>query len=86
MDNEQTLQRLKTLEREIQNAQVEVGVRQQQLAELKPKRKALEDECERDFGCGIAELDGLIGRLETELADRVAQIETDLAFAKGEAS
>ena len=35
------LQRLKTLEKEIQSAEVEVGVRKKQLSELKPKREAM---------------------------------------------
>ena len=75
------LQRLKTLEKEIQSAEVEVGVRKKQLSELKPKRQAMEDECFKEFGCKISELDALLIHEESILESEVVALEASLASA-----
>lgn len=75
------IQRLKALEKEIRNSEVEVGIRQKQLSELKPKRQAIEAECLKDFGCPITELEALLARDEVILEAETLALEIALAAA-----
>ena len=81
MGTQSLLQRLKALEKEIQNSEVEAAVRKKQLSELKPKREAIEEECLKEFGCQISELGDLLAQKEAVLESQVVALELSLTTA-----
>ena len=77
-------QRLKALEKAIQEATVEVQVREKRLEELRPKRAALEASCRETFKCSIKQLQIKLDQDELALAELLTQMEVDLTTAQGE--
>lgn len=75
-------QRLKSLEKEIVSAETEVTIRQRQLKELAPQRKALEEECRENFGCEIGNLSEALAEDEAEMETLVSELEKELEEAK----
>ncbi len=62
---------LKKIEQKIQSAQVEIRLREQRLSELRPKKEALEKECQDTFGCPVKDLPALITSREQEFVEAV---------------
>ena len=77
-----TIQLLKQAEREIQEAQAEVRVRQKQINELKPRRAQLEEQCREQFECSPSELPSVLNEKKAEADKKVADFVSDLKIAK----
>lgn len=70
--------RLRDIERQVQNAQVEVKVREERLAELRPRREALEKRSLEEFECAVRDLPARIMEAEEKFITEVARLETDV--------
>lgn len=75
-------QRLKNLEKKINEAQTEVTIRQRQLKELKPQRDALEKECKDNYDCDIKDLASTIEANEKEMGKLLERLEQSLKAAQ----
>jgi hypothetical protein len=73
---------LQAIEREIQSAQIEVEVRERQLAELRPKARAIEEECKVQFGCTIKQLPAVIADMKAKHESAVAALVIEIEEAK----
>ena len=70
--------RLRDLEKMVQSAEVEVKVREGRLADLRPKREALETQAQQDFDCSVRELPAKITKAEDKFAAEVMRLEADI--------
>jgi hypothetical protein len=82
MANMSLVEQLQKIEREIQGAEVEVGIREKQLSELRPKRLEIESECKAKFGCPISKLADVIKAKEEEIATSLSALAAELETAK----
>lgn len=71
-------ERLKAIEKNIQEAQIELTLNQKQLETLKQQRQELTDKCQQEFGCSITELDDLISEKEEELKNKISMLESNM--------
>jgi len=83
-DPQGAVQRLKAIEAAIQKAELEVGVRQKQLDELKPKRKEYEEQSISKYGVPINKLEAHCQQLEAEAEELVGALETKLEEAQND--
>jgi predicted nucleic acid-binding Zn-ribbon protein len=77
---------LRDLDKQIQTAQVEVKVREDRLAELRPKREALEQQAQEEFECPVKELPAKIGEAEDKFIAGVARLKSDVERVTAAAS
>jgi hypothetical protein len=82
--NQNPATRLKAIEKDITAAAAEVTIRQRQLQELKPQRREIETECQKQFGCEIGDLKNYIADKTQQMEQLVTELEADLKIAKGE--
>ena len=76
------IQRLTSIETEIQKAKLEADVYKRQLDELKPMRKQLEDECVQKYDRKIDELPEYKKTLEEQLETLIDGLEQKIKEAK----
>lgn len=81
MSNIDAATRLRTMEKEINNAEAQAAVRQERLTELREKLKKNEDECKTTLGVGVKELPAKIKEMEAELEQMLSDLEAEHAKA-----
>ena len=79
---DEKIERLSSIETEIQKAKLEADVYKRQLEELKPMRKQLEDECVENYKCKIDELPEHKKTLEEQLETLIDDLEQKIKDAK----
>lgn len=73
--------RLYEVDKKIASAENTSALREKDLEKLQPDFDKLGQECQREFGCSLSELEGILKEKESALTDLIADLERDLGQA-----